>query len=159
MIAELLDRIAHAFRKVSKPRDVTKSVARALDDEWNVLPERRALIRKQDREKRWSELTDKDIEYFYNIFPFLDAEGYHFYFPAFMSYALRRHRDSDSLASDFTIYACTHDCERFALFDAAQMRCVIDFLHFCMENDGYLDGKQAKRAVALLQPSSISPSA
>jgi hypothetical protein len=151
MTDELLQRIADAFAGVPKPRDITKTVARALDDEWWVTERRRVNLRKEDREVRWTDLTDADIEAFADIFPFLHAEGHHFYLPAFMSYALRRYRDSDSLATDNVIYACARSHDDFALFTPEQMRCVIDFLTFCAVNVDYFDAQHAACAVDFLE--------
>lgn len=155
MITELLKQISDAFEDVPRP-NITKSVARALDDEWEVSEAREAVLHGADSETHWSELTDIDIEQFDDIFAFLDADGYRFYLPAYMAYALRRHRNSDSGAINHTIHACTFYQGSFAQFTPLQMRCVLDFLTFCASNDDYFDAEQAAYAVDYLEQNAPS---
>ena len=153
MSEELLNRIAECFASVPKPAVITKRVARGIDDDSNLSSARLEELRAQDQESSWTELTDDDIEYFDDILPWLDPDGYRFYLPAFMSYTLRRYRDSASLAMNGTIYSCTNCvCSHtFALFTAAQMRCVVEFLEFCAVADEYLDAAHAAYAVDHLE--------
>jgi hypothetical protein len=147
MTTELLTRIAEAFRGVPRPTVITKSVARALDDEWNLSPESHAELRENDKEQSWVDIADNEIEKFDDILTFLDADGYLFYLPAFMSYSLRRYNDSDSVALDAPIFACANCAERLHLFSPTQMRCVIDFLTFAACEEGRFNTSWAAYAI------------
>ena len=147
----LLNRIALAFHDVKRPEDITKSVARELDDDCEVMATRCDELRASDPEKHWSDLPDDEIEAYDDIFPFLDAQGYHFYLPAYMSFAIRRHRDSDSAAIFYVVLACANGSGKFDLFTPSQMKCVFEFLSFCVENDGYFDGSWAAYSIDFLR--------
>ena len=122
-------------------------MARALDDEWNLSPERQTELLQKDQEQSWTDITDDEIESFDDILTFLDADGYLFYLPAFMSYALRRHSDSASFALDAATFACANSAERLHLFTPSQMRCVIDFLTFAAAAERGFDTSWASYAV------------
>jgi hypothetical protein len=152
---DLLDRISSAFGDALRPGRVSRSVAMAIDNEWAVPESRRTKSHRkelpaQDDDNHWWELTDKDIEAYGGIFPYLDAEAFRFYLPAFMSYALRRHRTSSSSATDWAISACAYSRERFALFDGAQLHCVLDFLIFFSANGDRFTSRRADEALDFL---------
>src|SRR4051794_37977491 len=95
---ELLDRISAVFGDALRPGEITRSVAMAIDNEWDVPESREKELQAKDNDNHWWELTDKEIERYCGMFPYLDAQAFRFYLPAYMSYALRRHRTSNSSA-------------------------------------------------------------
>lgn len=156
---ELLQRIAVCFADVRRPTRITKTVARATDDEWHLPESRRALLYSQDPETSWDQLADDEMEKYFDVFPFLEAEGYLFYLPAFMSHVLRMYpRVTGGNAVDFTIYACMHSCESFRLFDSEQMRCVVDFLTLCAAVENFCDSHSAAQAADLMESCPNAPS-
>ena len=70
---ELLQRISQQFAGVPRPSMVTKGVARALDEEWSLTERRRTLLYSRDPETDWKQLTNAEIEDYWDIFAFLDG--------------------------------------------------------------------------------------
>lgn len=147
---DLLERISSAFGDALRPGKISRSVAGAVDDEWDVPEARRKDLHERDDDNHWWELTDQDMEHHHGIFPFLDAEALRFYLPAYMSYALRRHRTTSSGIADSVIFACRDSRERFALFDGPQMHCVLDFLIFFASNGSRSTSRWADEALDYL---------
>lgn len=125
---ELLAKIALTFANVPKPKRITKSVAKACDDEWLVTERRRKLLYERDVENHWMEISDEEIENHVDIFPFLDGGGLLFYLPAFMCYSLKRYDTPHHTPTDFTVFACENPRDQFELFTDLQLQCVLDFL-------------------------------
>lgn len=92
------DLIQSTFSSIPRPSRVTKRVAIALDDKWYPNGKRCQELYALDLEQRWHDLTDAEIEEFCSILPWLDDEGFRFYLPAFMDYALRYYPWEDSRA-------------------------------------------------------------
>ena len=151
----LIARIVEVFHGVARPPEITKSVARALDDDWKLSPSQAEERRASDGEAQWTDIPDEEIEAFDDIFPFLDSQGYLFYLPAFMSYSLRRYMDSDSCALDAPIHACANGCDRMKLFSPEQVALVIEFLEFCARHDGKFDAPWARYAIDHLRLSAL----
>lgn len=97
----LLRRIEAAFGGVRLGGGRSLHQVDAMDDyeEDDVV----AKARELDTEVRWQDVSDDKLVRFAGALPFLDAEGFRFYFPRFMTFALR-HPDSDSAVPDTAIY-------------------------------------------------------
>lgn len=85
----LIDEVLLAFpASIPRPR-ITRSVARALDDEAAFNEQKILELAAADAEQQWPDLSDEDIEgdqgYFFNS----DPEGWRFYLPAYLCHALR----------------------------------------------------------------------
>ena len=88
---------------------------------------------------------------------FLDPEGWRFYLPAYMRWALRDLKDSHSTAIDQTIYsldcgdsppsAVGHSTARFRTLNRAQAQAVHRFLTFAADNDDTCDAVVAQQAL------------
>jgi len=87
--AEIIEMIEAAFDGVPKPEKITLRVARAADD--YVPEEKWPEIRALDSEARWQDVSDKDLEKYSDVDPFLDASGFRYYLPAFMIWCIRHH--------------------------------------------------------------------
>jgi hypothetical protein len=83
----------------------------------------------------------------------MDPEGFRYYLPAFMSYALRRYADSTSVAVDSAIWALKWSVlsrARFKQFNKDQSQVICRFLRFMAQySDGAADEEKARSALAL----------
>jgi hypothetical protein len=100
----LVSQIEAAFDGVELGNGTSLHQGRALDDYQPEEAVRQA--RDADTESRWQEIPDEKVETLWDALSFLDAEGFRFYIPRFMIYALHhRGTETDSLASDSAISA------------------------------------------------------
>ena len=100
----LVSQIKAAFDGVELGSGTSLHQGRVLDDYQPEEAVRQA--RSADTESRWQEVTDEKVVTLWHALPFLDAEGFRFYIPRFMIYALHHHgTETDSMASDSAIYA------------------------------------------------------
>lgn len=88
-LSELIALTRQLFAAVPRPL-ITKRIGRAADDEWFPTQERCDELAAQDKEQHWWEVSDNELEEFADVLPWLPSEGFRFYFPAFLSYSLRR---------------------------------------------------------------------
>ena len=105
-----------------------------------------------DSDRRWQDVRDSDIEAEYSALCFLDAKGFRYYIPAYMTWTLNNYAVSQSVTSDCTIYAFTHDTEdkdpRFAALNEPQKRAIALFLRYFSEvGDGWADSYMASIAL------------
>lgn len=84
---ELRQIIDQVFASSKKPA-TTLRVARALDDEWTVSPNRAAELALEDPETDWRDISKEKTENYQEYFTFSDPPGWRFYLPAFMSHYL-----------------------------------------------------------------------
>jgi hypothetical protein len=155
-LCAVLGEIELAFKKVRRGTGVTLHEAEVIDDHGSDA--HRAKARTQDTEKRWQDVPDRDIENHYSVLSFMDAEGFRYYIPAYMSWTLRNFATSSSLSCDMTIYALTPSNhqkiadwqrERWQLLDASQSKAVLSFLKYMLKNaDGRADDSAAYAAIA-----------
>lgn len=149
----IIDGIEHAFRGVQRGRGITLHQARVLDD--YGTPEDEAEARTQDADTRWQDVPDLWIEEFGDTLSFFDPEGFHYYIPAFMIWALRHYDTSESFAGRAAVYAfgvnplAQGNTERFQLFDRHQARAVARFLDYFAHHadDDHADAETAQRAL------------
>jgi hypothetical protein len=151
---QLLADIALAFR------DVTRGDGPSLHEaalEGTVAPESRLQARALDTDKSWQEVPEGSLQTFGSI-GWLDPQGFRYYAPALMSFALRNYETSDSLVIDLIIYAfdatfrgvgSEYYRQRFSQFDESQSAVVCRFLKFAVEQaQGRMDEDSAGRALA-----------
>ena len=126
-----------AFDRVELGSGTSLHQARALDN--YESDEGVAQARGADTESRWQEIPDEKVEALWDTLPFLDAEGYRFYIPRFMIYALH-HRgtpsETDSPASHSAIHA-THPYDssgQKSLLSAPQREAVRAFAEFFQDD-------------------------
>lgn len=104
-----------------------------------------------DERENWQNISDATLEKFTCTFSFTDAAGFKFYLPAYMIWTLNNYlKKSYGIIGDLTIYALNLDHYTirknnfFKMFNFDQIQCIIEFLEFAIENDGYTDGVVAR---------------
>jgi hypothetical protein len=130
-ITQLIERIKRAFEGVPRPQ-ITKSVARGYDDEWNLSDERIRELQAEDPEQRWQDVTEDDVRFFQEYFTFSDAEGWRFYLPAHMIYYLR---GFPHYGWDAVYWALSHPEPKLELLSTEQSECVREFLSLVNEEE------------------------
>lgn len=104
-------------------------------------------IEWDDGDRDWREIPAEVVEYFATrtgVFVFGNVEGFRYYLPAFMRYALRT-RDGFGVVS--ALDKGSQAAARVAALDAGQRAAVVAFLRFVVEYDG--GGEPAVRALRL----------
>jgi hypothetical protein len=97
----------------------------------------------------WTKIINDRLCEFTVTFCFTDHKGFRFYIAPYMIWTLRNYGTSDSIISDYTIYAIDPDRHVFdqhpflEVFTFEQLVCMRDFLQFSITND-YLDGDVAR---------------
>ena len=157
--AALIELITAAFQNVERGSGVSLHEADVIDRTGydNKNAKNRVAARRLDADRRWQDVPDKDIEDYYNVLSFLDAEGLRYYAPAYMVWALKHHKTSGSMSTDSIIYTfnpylnTTHSkwqSERFSAFTPVQKNAICCFLQFMSEDsDGFADEYQASQAL------------
>lgn len=151
----IIDAIRLAFANVPRGT-ITLHEAEVIDDYGS--DKERSKARRLDTESSWDRVPDSHLEECTTALCHLDSDGWKYYVPAYMVWALRNFRVSDSVVSDFTIYtfnlserdADLQECilTRYRLLDNAQSQAVCRFLRFMAANDDYADGQVARAALA-----------
>ncbi len=132
---DLIRLIENAFDGVQRGKGITLHQADVIDEYGSE--EEEAEARKLDTEKRWQDIPEDWIQKensFSAALCFLDPQGFRYYIPAFMIFAIRHYDDASSLAGpDFTIYAFKDERmwrETWALLNKEQKEAVAEFLRF-----------------------------
>ena len=151
---QIIAEINAAFDKVPRGQ-ITLHEADVIDDCGSDKDRRKA--RRLDIESRWQDVPASVIEAHYSVLSFLCPESFRYYIPAYMVWSLRYYKMSQSISSDFTIYALTPNTnkpldkfslQRFSLFSPPQARAVQRFLQFMVDHgDGHADDSQAQLAL------------
>ena len=100
----LVRQVVAAFNDVRLGNGVSLHQARAMDDYAGDAEV--AAARVLDTESRWQDVTDEKLDRLADTMPFMDAEGFRFYLPRFMLFALEhrgRPEYSGSWAKDVAI--------------------------------------------------------
>ncbi|MCP4354175.1 MAG: hypothetical protein GY793_00820 [Proteobacteria bacterium] len=117
-------------------------VARAIDD--YVSSDKYEALREKDNEEKWQDISDKDVETYNDILPFLDPVGFRYYIPRYMLWTLNNYTVSDLSISDLTIYAFSECFEEWQILNAEQKVACLEFLKYCSDdNSGSLDSEHA----------------
>lgn len=148
----LISEIRAAFNEVSRGLGVSLHEAHAIDNYKSDVERRNA--RNLDTDKSWEDVPDKDIEYFFDVFSFLDVEGFRYYLPAYMVWAIKYFDVSDSCSRDNVIYSLSpystlaeRNHQVFSSFNSAQCRAICRFLRFMQSNSSYADAEAASAAL------------
>ena len=99
--AKLLRQIESAFDGVELGGGVSLHQARAMDD--YESPSEIAAARTLDTESRWQDISDEKLDRLSHTLAHMDAEGFRFHIPRFMTYALLN-EGSGSFATFSPIY-------------------------------------------------------
>ncbi len=143
--------IEEAFGGVRRGNGVTLHEADAMDD--GATGETLIRARAKDSERRWQDVSPEAMERMYSALAFLDAEGFRFYIPAYMTWTLGNYANSGSMTVDNTIYSLWPNARgseaRYAMLTAAQKRCIAQFLWFMAAQAGeqHVDAYAATRAL------------
>jgi hypothetical protein len=144
---ELIEQIRQAFDGVRLDDGISLNMTE-YNDSSGCMPEFKVKAQNDERDD-WAVIPDETLEQFTVTFSFTDLKGFRFYIPAYMIWAIRNHRTSDSIISDFTIYAIDPSHHLFKTisflkwFTAAQVSAMKAFLEYAVENDGTMDGRVA----------------
>ena len=150
---ELSARIFNAFAGVRLDGGVSLIEAEYADD-YDVAPDH--LIELEEKDD-WTKIINDRLCEFTVTFCFTDYRGFRFYIAPYMIWTLRNFRTSDSIITDFTIYAIETDRYMFVdhpfseVFTLEQVRCMHDFLLFACENEERFDADVARRNLLRLQ--------
>lgn len=137
---DVIQEIERAFDGVTRDDGITLHEAVALDD--YASDDGRAQARLLDTESRWQDVPDKDIEREYTIFSFLDDQGFRYYLPAYLTWALRNFEHTQSASLDSIIFALepsSYFPQRSTLFDHAQAAAIARALEFLMTDPRFDD--------------------
>jgi len=150
---QLIEAIRMAFAQVG-PGEITLHEAEAIDSYADT--EERNQARRLNRETSWWEVPDGEIEACPNALPHLDPAGWRFYIAAYMTWALRNFRHSDSIVTCNTIYSfdlhpdgdlVKYKLARFTTLSEQQIQVVCSFLRFMAQNGDLADDTVAKEAL------------
>ncbi len=124
---ELIEKIAIAFKDVALENGVSLHEARALDDYQDPIQ-----ARQIDCQVQWQDIPTDWIEKFHDVFSFMDAKGFRYAIPAYMTWCLKYNRhDMNSFGSTVTSLK-SHDYRSrfFSRMDTTQKEVIYDFLQF-----------------------------
>lgn len=122
----LASRIPNLFGDPPRPQ-VTLHVADGLDDEWVISTARRDELAALDPEQHWHEVTDQALVGRHAYFTFADAEGWRFYFPAFLHHFLTRF----PLADSSVVLDVCNSRKRHKVFTTEQLGLMDEVLELC----------------------------
>lgn len=145
-----------AFSGVRRDDGISLYEAAVIDDHGSV--DERMRARARDTEECWQDVPAADIECYYYILSFLDADGFHYYLPAYMVWSLRSFETTDSLSVDHTIYSLARHAEpelaewqmeRFSAFTSEQAKAILSFLRYmAQQSRSQVDTDAASAAIA-----------
>jgi len=94
----MLEEIGRVFRGVKRGQGITLHETEVMDHYGSK--EQRQAARRKDTDQDWREVRDEWIEEFGGVggLTFLDAEGFRYYLPAYMSYWVRKGEEPNDLA-------------------------------------------------------------
>jgi hypothetical protein len=152
---KLIDQIEGAFSGVKLDDGISLNMTEYYDS-GGCMPDFKERAAGDERND-WKAIPGKTLEQFTVTFSFTDLKGFRFYIPAYMIWAVRNHRTSNSIISDFTIYAIDPLHYLFEpipfldWFTASQVAAMSAFLEYAVQNDGTLDGRVAKDNLAKIR--------
>ena len=111
-----------------------------------TLPENQlSELRKQDTDSRWQEVTDEDLQEYWDVHPFLDSEGFRYYIPAFMIWCIRHYNSSDLATGQWTLSSLWLEPEKLKILNSAQCKAIVEFLKFAVDTFDEFDSKDEKK--------------
>jgi len=140
----LIAEIAEAFDGVSRDDGTTLHEAMVMDDRGSEEEQRAARL--LDVDERWQDVSD-DIAGYESALSFLDAKGFRYYIPAFMTYALNHWGDDWYSTLSFCQSHLTKESQKSLRksepasiaskfdFNAAQCSVIAKFLRFIIDFD------------------------
>lgn len=140
----LIDAIERAFANVKLDDGIGVFEAEALDD--CVSDKLLARARAKDIGDDWRALSDDVISEHYSAMAFMDQKGLRYAIPAYMRFAVRYWKTSNSASVDHVIYTLARD-EDWDFLTEEQKQVIADFLRYMVvEADEDVDTWQASLA-------------
>jgi len=151
-VAEVVRAIEKAFDGVLRGNGITLHQADAIDD--RASEEEQLQARRLDIDSRWQDVPDELIARFSSQLSFVDGEGFRYYIPAFMRWAITHYETSNSFTIDSTIYnfgqifdfPTSGVAMAVPLFTESQLRAIALFL-LHMRSAERVDAKHAQLAL------------
>ena len=135
---KLLTRIRQTIGDPPKPR-ITIRLAALIDGEWGLPEPYATSARKEDSYyTHWWEVDKYDLTAFRNLI-FLEPDGYLFYIPAYMSYAIWCWQEGRERFWDYSIdldISCDIRRKNCSIFNDDQRETIIHFLELCVSLEG-----------------------
>jgi hypothetical protein len=125
------------------------SLAREITDvEWNVAAD-------SDGDKTWRDYSDDDLLARRSALAHLEPDGFVYYLPAFLCFALRHYKDEwinqawslSGSAVFFVTERSPYMLTRYERFTAAQRNSVVTFLEFIARKGQWSEAQQAEKAL------------
>lgn len=133
----IIAEIREAFSEVSRGNGISLHEADIIDSYGTETARKKA--RELDTDTCWWEVPSELLDKFNGALFFMDAEGYRYYLPAYMTYGLKTYAAS-TLAMDVvltTLFPTSEESfKRFSLLDARQKKAVARFLWFIATETG-----------------------
>jgi len=162
MAEHIAEEICHSFADVTRDEGVTLHEASVIDAYGSDTE--RFAARELDTDLRWQDVPDHLIESHSDTLCFVDPKGFRYYLPAYMIWALRHFRTSDSFSVDHVIYSLIISegfykkkkledahrewkLERFEVFTDEQAKMICRFLRFMAEQKNFVDAEKASTAL------------
>lgn len=152
---DLVGTIRRAFSGVRLEDGISLNMTE-YNDSYGCSSEFKRMAKYDERDD-WAAIPDKTLEQFTVTFCFTDLKGFRFYIPAYMIWTVRRHRESDSIIADNTIYAIDPSHYLFETipfrrwFTAEQINAMRRFLEYAAENADSLDAEVARENLAKIK--------
>jgi hypothetical protein len=149
---ELIIQIESAFSSVALGNGVGLYEAEALDNYADAEKVSSAKVKDRESWKSWIDIPEKVIEQFSSALCFVDSEGMRFLLPAYMLFACKYYKTSDSFSIDSVIYALDRGIYKFgndiSILTTDQISAIIAFLKFMILDAGeeFVDAEAALRA-------------
>jgi hypothetical protein len=141
----VLRAISSAFDGVTFGMGLTLHQARALDNYCH--PSEVQAAKEQDPETSWQDVSDEKLLKVHDAHFFLDAAGFRFYLPAYMTWSLQGARRKGHSAFDQTVEMLQPPNERFAVLDYAQASAVCAYLKYVSEHGDRSQSEAARDAL------------
>jgi hypothetical protein len=143
---EIGNQIAEAFDGVRREEGVT--LHEALEMDGYGTPGQCAQARLLDTDEYWQEVRGEDLERF-GVLSYLDAKGFRYYLPAYMSWELWRFRALGALLrSPLLFHLDTSESRRFTILYHLQSWAVYRYLRFVSDYAWENHASDARSAVA-----------
>ncbi|MGJ8654836.1 MAG: DUF6714 family protein [Akkermansiaceae bacterium] len=129
---KLRDLIENTFTSIPKPK-ITLRVARGLDDEWEISPQRLTQLSLEDPESNWREISKAKTECYQEYFTFSDPEGWRFYLPAYMCHYLSEFPDYGYDA----VYTACSSRQQIKELTEEELKILDRFLELCNQYESH----------------------
>lgn len=134
MVQAAITRINEAFSGVELGDGISLLEANVID--YCGSDEERTDARIRDERSDWREIPDERIEQLPSALCFMDPKAVRFHLPAYMSFSLRRHLDSEAQSADSAIDYLSNPASLESLrpiLTEEQVQAITTYLSTCLE--------------------------